>query len=111
MRLITAILQPAVLDRVRGALAGFGVGGLTVTQVDVIARDGHIEVYRAQILVADSAPRLRLEVVVEDADVPDVVRVIASAARASRGDPGWIWIAPVLDLVRIRTGARGLDAL
>jgi nitrogen regulatory protein P-II 1 len=111
MKLVTAILQPSVLDRVREALAGFGVGGLTVTHADALAQDRHIEVYRAQVLVADAAPRIRLEVAVSDADVDDVVRVIASAARSRRGDPGWIWVAAVEELVRIRTGERGTAAL
>jgi nitrogen regulatory protein P-II 1 len=111
MKLVSAILQPAVLGEVRAALAGFGVGGLTLTQVEEMTRDGHVEVYRARMWVANSVARVRVEIVVPDADADDVVRVIASAARSNRGDPGRIWTSNIELLVRIRTGESGISAL
>jgi nitrogen regulatory protein P-II 1 len=111
MRLVSALLQPAVLPEVCAALAGFGVGGLTVSRVEEVSRDRHIEVYRARMWIADSVSRIRVEIVVSDADAADVVRVIASAARSSHGDPGRVWTSRIDHIVSIRTGEQGLSAL
>jgi nitrogen regulatory protein P-II 1 len=111
MKLVTAILQPSALPAVQEALAGFGVGGLTVSAVEEFTGERHVEVYRARTLVAQTAQRLRLEIAVSDDDAGDVVRVIASAARAGRGDPGRVWTQPILEIVRIRTRERGINAL
>ena len=111
MKLVTAILQPSALTEVLAALAGFGVGGLTVSGIEEVTGEPRIEVYRARTLVSHTAARIRLEIVTADADAPDVVRVIASAARSEHGDPGRVWTQTILEFVRIRTRERGLSAL
>lgn len=111
MKLVTAVLQPSAFPLAQEALAGFGVSGLTVSYVEEFTAERRVEVYRARMLVAETSQRLRLEIVVSDDDAADVVRVIASAARATRGDPGRVWTQPVLEIVRIRTRERGLRAL
>jgi nitrogen regulatory protein P-II 1 len=112
MRLITAIVLPGVLPAVRAALLAFGATGLTVTQVSAdVPWDRHVEVYRARVWVAELVPRVRLELVVDDYDVADLMRVITTAAATPRGDPGLAWAVPVDGLVRVRTGERGPAAL
>src|SRR5882762_7641109 len=111
MKLVTAILQPSTLGRVQAALSGFGVGGLTVSGIEEVTGEPRVEVYRARALVSHTAARIRLEVVVADEDAPDVVRIIASAARSAHGDPGRVWTQRIVEFVRIRTRERGLSAL
>ncbi len=112
MQLITAIIKPFKLDDVKDALKGAGVVGLTVTEVRGFGRQGgHTETYRGTEYQIDFVPKVKLEIIVDD-DVADAVvdTVLAAASTGKIGD-GKIWVIPLTDLVRIRTGERGHDAV
>lgn len=112
MKLVTGVLKPFTLTAVKDALAAAGVSGLTVSEVSGFGRQkGHTEVYRGAEYVVDFVPKVRIEVVVDDDDVPAVVDAIVSAARSGRIGDGKVWVLPVDDLIRVRTGERGPDAL
>jgi nitrogen regulatory protein P-II 1 len=112
MRLVTAIIKPFKLDDVKSALETFGVHGLTVGEVSGYGRQkGHTEVYRGAEYTVDFVPKVRLDVVVADDDAGDVVDVIVKAASTGQIGDGKVWTTPVGDLVRVRTGERGPDAL
>ena len=112
MRLVTAIIKPFKLDEVKQALEAFGITGMTVSEASGYGRQrGHSEVYRGAEYKVDFVPKVRVEVVVDDVDVSDVVNVILKAAQTGRIGDGKIWTVPVEDVTRVRTGERGLDAL
>jgi nitrogen regulatory protein P-II 1 len=112
MRLITAIVKPFKLDDVKTALEAFGVHGMTVSEASGYGRQrGHTEVYRGAEYTVDLVPKVRIEVLVEDADADDVMDVVAKAARTGRIGDGKVWSIPVEAVVRVRTGERGADAL
>ena len=112
MRLITAVIKPFRLDEVKTALEAFGVHGMTVSEVSGFGRQrGHTEVYRGAEYVVDFVPKLRVEVLVEDADAADVVDVLVKSAQTGKIGDGKVWTTPVDDVVRVRTGERGADAL
>jgi nitrogen regulatory protein P-II 1 len=112
MRLVTAIIKPFKLDDVKSALETFGVHGLTVAEVNGYGRQkGHTEVYRGAEYTVDFVPKVRLDVVVADDDAADVVDVIVKSAATGQIGDGKVWTTPVEDLVRVRTGERGPDAL
>ena len=112
MRLVTAIIKPFKLDDVKSALESFGVHGLTVAEVNGYGRQkGHTEVYRGAEYTVDFVPKVRLDVVVADDDAADVVDVIVKAASTGQIGDGKVWTTPVDELVRVRTGERGPDAL
>ncbi len=112
MKLITAIIKPHALDRVREALQAQGVQGMTVAECSGYGRQsGHTEVYRGAEYVVDLVPKVRLEVVVEDEDAAHIVDVLVSAARTGKIGDGKVWVTPVEAVVRVRTGERGPDAL
>ncbi len=112
MKLITAIIKPHKLDEVKAALEAFGVQGMTVTEANGYGRQrGHTEVYRGAEYTVDLVPKVRLEVLVDDADAVDVVDVVVKSAQTGRIGDGKVWVVPVDDLVRVRTGERGVDAL
>ena len=112
MRLVTAVIKPFKLDDVKEALETFGVQGLTVTEVSGYGRQrGHTEVYRGAEYTVDFVPKVRLDVVVADDDARDVVDVIVKAASTGQIGDGKVWTTSVDDLVRVRTGERGVDAL
>ena len=112
MRLVTAIIKPFKLDDVKSALETFGVHGLTVAEVNGYGRQkGHTEVYRGAEYTVDFVPKVRLDVVVADDDAADVVDVIVKSAATGQIGDGKVWSTPVDDLVRVRTGERGPDAL
>jgi nitrogen regulatory protein P-II 1 len=112
MRLVTAIVKPFKLDDVKQALHDLGVAGMTVSEVQGHGRQrGHTEVYRGAEYVVDFVPKVRLEVVVDDALATQVVDAIVDAARTGQIGDGKVWTSAVDDLVRIRTGERGPDAL
>jgi nitrogen regulatory protein P-II 1 len=112
MKLITAIVKPHRLEAVKDALQSFGVHGLTVTEASGYGRQrGHTEVYRGAEYTVDLVPKVRIEVLVEDADAEDVIEVLVTAARTGRIGDGKVWSVPVETAVRVRTGERGPDAL
>jgi nitrogen regulatory protein P-II 1 len=112
MKLVTVVIKPFKLDDVRQALEAFGVQGVTVTEASGYGRQkGHTEVYRGAEYTVDLVPKVRLEVVVADEDAADVVDVIVKAAGTGRIGDGKVWVVPVEEVVRVRTGERGADAL
>ena len=112
MKLITAIIKPHVLDTVKEALQGVGVSGMTVTEVKGFGRQGgHTETYRGAEYKVDFVPKLRLEVVVDEAQTASVLDTIQRAAHTGNIGDGKIWITPVESLLRIRTGDVGADAI
>ena len=111
MKLVTAIIKPHKLDEVREALTAMGVAGLTVSEVGGYGRQrGHTEVYRGAEYTVDIVPKLRIEVLAHDDDADDVVRTIVSTARTGRIGDGKVWVVPVDQVVRVRTGETGDDA-
>ena len=112
MKLITAVIKPHKLDEVKAALESFGVQGMTVSEASGYGRQrGHTEVYRGAEYTVDLVPKVRIEVLVEDADVDDVMEVIVKSAATGRIGDGKVWSVPVDAVVRVRTGERGADAL
>ena len=112
MKLVTAVIKPFKLDDVKSALETFGVHGLTVSEASGYGRQkGHTEVYRGAEYTVDLVPKVRVEVLVDDADVDDVMDVIVKAAASGRIGDGKVWSVPVDTVIRVRTGERGPDAL
>ncbi|MBK3566879.1 P-II family nitrogen regulator [Streptomyces sp. MBT62] len=112
MKLITAIVKPYRLDEVKTALQELGVHGLTVTEASGYGRQrGHTEVYRGAEYRVDLVPKVRIEVVVDDADSEAVIEAIVKAAQTGKIGDGKVWSIPVETVVRVRTGERGPDAL
>jgi len=107
MKLVTAVIKPFKLDDVKTALEAFGVHGLTVSEASGYGRQkGHTEVYRGAEYTVDLVPKLRIEVLVDDADVDDVVEVVVKSAQTGRIGDGKVWVVPVETVVRVRTGER-----
>src|SRR5256885_17055592 len=107
MKLVTAIIKPFKLDEVREALSDIGVQGITVTEVKGFGRQkGHTELYRGAEYVVDFLPKLRLEAAVPDALVDQVIDAIEAAARTGKIGDGKIFVLPIEQAVRIRTGER-----
>ncbi|MGN7246647.1 P-II family nitrogen regulator [Janibacter anophelis] len=112
MKLVTAIIKPHRIDDVREALEAFGITGMTVSEASGYGRQrGHSEVYRGAEYTIDFVPKLRLEVLVEDLDAESVVAVIVAGARTGRIGDGKVWVTSVEDVVRVRTGEKGDEAL
>ena len=112
MKLVTAVIKPFKLEDVKEALETFGVQGLTVSEVNGYGRQkGHTEVYRGAEYKVDFVPKVRIEVVVDDGDAHDVVEVLCKAASTGQIGDGKVWVTPVEEIVRVRTGERGPDAL
>lgn len=112
MKLITAVVKPFRLQEVTDALQRAGITGLTVGEAQGFGRQGgHTEVYRGAEYRVDFTPKVRVEVLVDDADEARVVGLLVEAARTGRIGDGKIWVTPVGEVVRIRTGERGPDAL
>ena len=109
--LVTAIVKPFALEEVRSGLAGLAVG-MTVREVSGYGRQrGHTEFYRGADYQVDFVPKVRIEVVVDDAAVDGVVDAVCRAARTGKIGDGKIWVTPVETMVRVRTGERGAEAL
>jgi len=109
---IEAVIKPFKLDDVKDALHEVGVSGITVTEVKGFGRQkGHTELYRGAEYVIDFLPKVKVEVVVEDVIVENVVEAITQAARTGRIGDGKIFVFPIDEAVRIRTGDRGADAI
>jgi nitrogen regulatory protein PII len=112
MKMIKAVIKPFKLDEVRDALTAVGVEGMTVAEVRGFGRQkGHTELYRGAEYVVDMLPKIEIEVVVPDARAETVVEAIRKAANTGRIGDGKIFVSPVLDAIRIRTGERGEEAL
>jgi nitrogen regulatory protein PII len=112
MQLVTAIIKPHMLDEVKDALKGKGVTGITVSEVKGFGRQGgHTETYRGTEYTIEFLPKVKVEVVVDEADVDSVVDAIASSAQTGKIGDGKIWVTGVGRLVRIRTGEEGVDAI
>ncbi len=112
MKLIVAIIKPFKLDDVKDGLAQAGLHGITVSEVQGYGRQkGHTEVYRGAEYQVDFVPKVRIEVVVPDERVAEASDVIVEAARTDKIGDGKIWVLPVEEVIRIRTGERGDEAL
>jgi len=112
MKLVTAIVKPFKLDDVKAALEAYGIHGLTVSEVSGYGRQkGHTEVYRGAEYTVDFVPKVRVEIIVDDNDVAGVVGVVVKAAVTGQIGDGKVWVTAVEDIVRVRTGERGADAL
>ncbi|MBK6863796.1 MAG: P-II family nitrogen regulator [Ideonella sp.] len=112
MKMVTAIVKPFKLDEVREALSAIGVQGVTVTEVKGFGRQkGHTELYRGAEYVVDFLPKVKVEAAVDDAIVEQVIEAIESAARTGKIGDGKIFVSALEQVVRIRTGETGKDAL
>ena len=112
MKLIIAVIKFYKLDEVKAALEAFGVQGMTVSEASGYGRQrGHTEVYRGAEYTVDLVPKVRLEVLVDDPDLADVVDVIVKSSQTGRIGDGKVWTTPVEDVIRVRTGEHGADAL
>ena len=112
MKLITAIIKPFKLDDVRETLSERGVHGMTVTELKGFGRQkGHTELYRGAEYVVDFLPKVKVEVAVADDQLDDVVDAIRSAANTESIGDGKIFVSELLEVIRIRTGERGPDAV
>ena len=105
MKMVTAIIKPFKLDEVREALSGIGVQGITVTEVKGFGRQkGHTELYRGAEYVVDFLPKVRIDAAVDDALVERVIEAIEASARTGKIGDGKVFVMPIEQVVRIRTG-------
>jgi len=112
MKKIDAIVKPFKLDEVKEALHSIGIQGMTVTEVKGFGRQkGHTELYRGAEYVVDFLPKIKIEIVVGDDLAEQVVEAVAGAANTGRIGDGKIFVQPVEEVIRIRTGERGADAV
>lgn len=112
MKLITAIVKPFKLDDVKAALKEAGVSGMTTSEVQGFGRQGgHTEVYRGTEYKVDFVPKVKVEVLADDGSVTDLVDRIVRAAQTDKIGDGKVWVTPVDEVTRIRTGEKGSDAV
>jgi nitrogen regulatory protein P-II 1 len=112
MKLIVGIVKPFKVDDVKEAVKDLGVQGLTVSEVQGFGRQrGHTEVYRGAEYTIDFVPKTRVEILVDDSDVDRVMQKLVETARTGKIGDGKVWVVPVENVVRIRTGESGPDAL
>jgi nitrogen regulatory protein P-II 1 len=112
MKLVTAIIKPFKLDDVRAVLQSAGIEGMTVSEASGYGRQrGHTEVYRGAEYTVDLVPKVRLEVLVDDDDLERVIELIVGAAQTGRIGDGKVWVSSIDQVVRVRTGERGIEAL
>lgn len=112
MKLVTAIIKPFKVEDVKDALQKQGVNGMTVSDASGYGRQGgHVEVYRGAEYTVDLVPKVRVEALINDSDVNKVVDAILFAAKTGKIGDGKIWVMPVDEVVRVRTGERGSDAI
>jgi nitrogen regulatory protein P-II 1 len=112
MKLVTAIVKPFKVDDVKEALRALGVHGMTVSEVQGFGRQrGHTEVYRGTEYTVDFVPKVRVEVLTDDDDASTVAETIVNSARTDKIGDGKVWITTVDNVIRIRTGEMGHDAL
>ena len=112
MKLVTAVIKPFRLEEVKTALQAIDIHGLTVSEASGFGRQGgHVEVYRGAEYTVDLVPKVRIEVVVSDDVVEQVIGAIVRAARTEKIGDGKVWVVPVEQVVRVRTGESGESAL
>jgi nitrogen regulatory protein P-II 1 len=112
MKKIEAIVKPFKLDEVKDALNGIGIKGMTVSEVKGYGRQkGHTEIYRGAEYVVDFIPKIRLDIIVQDEQVDQVIETILSVARTGKIGDGKIFVLPVERVVRVRTGETGSEAV
>lgn len=112
MKLVTAIIKPFKLEDVKNALEAIGVRGMTVSESSGFGRQGgHTEVYRGAEYTVDLVPKVRLEVLIDSDRLDEVLDVITKAAHTGKIGDGKVWVTPVEEVIRVRTGERGHDAL
>lgn len=112
MKLITAIVKPFTLEDIKAALENVDVRGMTVSESQGYGRQkGHTEVYRGAEYSVDFVPKIRIEAVVDDDSVEEVLNAIVSASRTGKIGDGKVWVTHVETVIRVRTGERGVDAL
>lgn len=112
MKKVTAIIKPFKLDDVRDALTEIGVNGMTVSEVKGFGRQrGHTEIYRGAEYAVDFLPKVSIEIVLPDERVDEVVDVVVEAARTGKVGDGKVFVEPIDEVVRIRTGERGKEAI
>jgi nitrogen regulatory protein P-II 1 len=112
MKKIEAVIKPFKLDEVKDALNAIGIQGITVTEVKGFGRQkGHTELYRGAEYVVDFLPKVKLEIIAADALVPKIIQTIETTAKTGRIGDGKIFVTPVDEVIRIRTGERGEAAI
>lgn len=112
MKLVTAIVQPEMMEDVQRALVRYGISGMTISEVSGYGRQrGHSEVYRGAEFTIDFILKVRIEVLVEDDDADAIVSIIANSARTGQVGDGKVWVVPVDSVTRVRTGEVGSAAL
>lgn len=112
MKIVVAIVKPFKLEEVKEALEGIGIQGMTVSDARGFGRQrGHTEVYRGAEYQVDFIPKTRIEIAVDDDQVDEVTKAIVTAARTDSIGDGKVWVTPAEEVIRIRTGERGSDAL
>ena len=112
MKLITAVIKPFKLDDVKDAIRSVGIEGMTVSEVQGAGRQrGHTEVYRGAEYEVDLVPNVKVEVLADDSQAQDIVEAIVNAAKTGKIGDGKVWVTDASDVVRVRTGERGSDAL
>jgi len=108
MKKVEAIIKPAKLDEVKEALSSLGIQGMTITEVKGFGRQkGHVELYRGSEYVVEFVPKVKLEVVVTEGQLQDVIKAITDTASTGRIGDGKIFVSPIDDAIRIRTGEAG----
>ena len=112
MKKVEAIIKPFKLEDIKEALSEIGIQGMTVTEVKGFGRQkGHTEIYRGSEYTVDFLPKVKLEIVVDDEQVDDVIDKIVTTANTSKIGDGKVFVSPIEEAVRIRTGERGPDAV
>ncbi|MCL4443646.1 MAG: P-II family nitrogen regulator [Actinobacteria bacterium] len=112
MKSVVAVVKPFKLEDVKNALQDIGVTGMTVTEAQGFGRQrGHTEVYRGAEYEVDFMPKIRVEAIVDDSIVEQVVDAILESARTGKIGDGKVWVSPVEEITRVRTGERGPDAV
>lgn len=112
MKVVIAVIKPFKLDDVKEALEGLGVEGMTVSDARGFGRQrGHTEVYRGAEYQVDFIPKTRIEIVADDGQVNEIVKAIVDSARSDSIGDGKVWVIPAEQVVRIRTGEKGSDAI
>ena len=112
MKLVTAVIKPHKWEDTRAAIEAAGVNGMTVSEVSGYGRQkGHTEVYRGAEYTVEFLPKIRVEVLIDEIDVDKVVDAVVTAARTGKIGDGKVWVTSGDEVIRVRTGERGLDAL